>query len=43
MDKTIITFNVTNWITVTLMALLGFAIVSAVAGAIVKAKARADA
>lgn len=43
MDKTIITWNVTNWITVFLMVFLGFSIVSAVGAAIVKAKARADA
>lgn len=36
MGDTIITWNVTNWITITLMAVIGFMVVGAVGGAINK-------
>lgn len=32
MEETILTWNLPNWITVTLMAVVGFAVLAAVAG-----------
>ncbi len=43
MEKTIISLNVTNAVTITLMALLGFAVLNMAGAAIMKAKAKADA
>lgn len=41
MNETILTWNVPNWITVVLMAVLGFAAIGLVGNVIVKAKANA--
>lgn len=43
MNETILTWNVPNWITVVLMAVLGFAAFGLVAGTLAKMKARDDA
>lgn len=43
MNETILTWNVPNWITVVLMALLGFAVIGAGTHLISKARGGADA
>lgn len=43
MEKTIITPSVTNALTITVMGVLGFAVLNFIVAAIMKAKARADA
>lgn len=39
MEETVLDWTVPNWITVTLMAILSFAVLGAISKAIVKAKA----
>lgn len=43
MEETVIDWTVPNWITVCLMAFLGFAVVGLITKAIVKARAGSDA
>lgn len=38
MEETILTWNLPNWITVTLMAVVGFAVVAAITGVVRKRK-----
>ena len=42
MEETVLDWTVPNWITVCLMAILGFAVLGAVSKMIVKAKAGSD-